>query len=574
MTVRKLVVNLLGVFVLSLTSSKALAIFNGSETVKEDYQNHFVRFVAKGNQGVQHKNCGGMLVGGKYLLTAHHCADGSYIPDLVIYQGIDRNNPDERYVREADIVHSRTHEAGLEWNTYRSKIFNDEIWPRYESSFEGDKSDGQSAAYWLDIFEREPVYLESRPEDQKNNPAHNAHNNSDFAMLVLNEPIPHHGGAILSPLVDLDTGERFFNPGEPFTFYGWGSTGYGGASDPIATALMQAEFELYREYPLTQARDGNYGGLRGPLCSAESDGCRFRASARVDFIGIDTGLGVPGVGPGDSGSPIIAGDYYYGSLFGADNDPTGDAWIAAFSSIGWMMPSIARAIDGVIYPSDIGISLERGSDEAHEIKIPVQNFTDTIMVLDPVVVSGGFEPEEDSGVVYDDFLVVTEGCAGLLEPQQGCMVKLLLNRNQYLEFEEQVNAQIDLGIEGVGFQSFTVRILPTFCEQNPYDPSCMDFCDLNPWHQDCMDTCDWNPWQPECMDVCEYDPWAPECICETMPEHTDCTGGDSQSPEGDGGSGDGGSSDAQAESSSGGSVSFGLIILLGLLGLRRRGLFS
>ncbi|MFA0029223.1 trypsin-like serine protease, partial [Vibrio breoganii] len=88
MTVRKLVVNLLGVFVLSLTSSKALAIFNGSETVKEDYQNHFVRFVAKGNQGVQHKNCGGMLVGGKYLLTAHHCADGSYIPDLVIYQGI------------------------------------------------------------------------------------------------------------------------------------------------------------------------------------------------------------------------------------------------------------------------------------------------------------------------------------------------------------------------------------------------------------------------------------------------------------------------------------------------------
>ncbi|ANO35625.1 hypothetical protein A6E01_20660 (plasmid) [Vibrio breoganii] len=555
--------------VLAFTSFPALAVFNGSETVKEDYQNHFVRFVAKGNEGVQHKNCGGVLVGGKYLLTAHHCADGSYIPDLVIYQGINRNNPDETYVREAEVVHSRTHEAGFEWNNYSSKLFNNEIWPRYESSFEGSVGDYNSAAYWLDIFERMPVYLESRPDSEKNSPAFNRHNDSDFAMLVLNEPIPHHGGAILSPLVDLDTGERFLNPGEPFTFYGWGTTAYGGASGPAAATLMQAEFELYREYPLTQARDGNYGGLRGPLCSAESDGCRFSAAAKVDFIGIDTGLGVPGVGSGDSGSPVIAGDYYYGSLFGADNDPTGDAWIASVSSIGWMMPTIARAIDDVIYPSDMGIALERGNDETHEVSIPIQNFTDTVMVLDPVEVTGGFEPEyfepEDGGegieITYEDFVFVDQDCAGLLEPNQGCMVKLLLNRNQFVEFNQTIEAQIDLGIDGVEALPFTVRVLLSFCEANPQDPSCMDFCDLNPWHDDCIDQC-------------ILDPWSPECLCETLPSHPDCTGDKPQVPgDGDNGdnddNGDSGAGGSQGGSSSGGSVSFGLIGLFGLLLFRR-----
>ncbi|ANO35626.1 hypothetical protein A6E01_20665 (plasmid) [Vibrio breoganii] len=564
----RLKAQLAGVLALSALSAPALAVFNGSETPKGDYENHIVRFMAKGDNGVQYKNCGGMLVGGKYLLTAKHCVDGYSVPDLIVYQGIDRYSPDAQYERTATLVHARTHEAGFEWFNYVEKTFVNEIWPRYLSSFAGDVGDYGSGEYWLESLEGSRRYLDSRPDDQKDNPMHNGHSGSDFAMMVLDEPIPHHSGVIVKPLVNLDTGERFLNPGESFTFYGWGGTSYGGVSGPSATTLMQAEFQLYREYPLTQARDSDYGNLRGPLCSAESDGCRFKPSAKYDVIGIDTGLGIPGTGSGDSGSPLIAGDYYFGSLFGSDNEPTDGAWIAHFNSIGWMMPSIVRAIDSVVYPSDLGVSLEPGSNEVREINIPIQNFTDTIMVLDPVVVSGGFKPDVDGDVIYDDFLVVTKDCAGLLEPHQGCMVKLLLNRNQYFEFEEQVDAQINLGIDGVDVQPLTVRILPTFCEQNPYDPSCMDFCDLNPWDQDCMDTCDWNPWQPECMDLCEYDPWAPECICETMPEHTDCTGGDSQSPEGGNGSG-GGSSDAQAGSSSGGSVSFGLFGLFGLLLFRR-----
>ncbi|MFA0697616.1 hypothetical protein, partial [Vibrio sp. 10N.222.49.C9] len=103
-------------------------------------------------------------------------------------------------------------------------------------------------------------------------------------------------------------------------------------------------------------------------------------------------------------------------------------------------------------------------------------------------------------------------------------VKLLLNRNQFVEFHQTIEAQIDLGIDGVEALPFTVHVLLSFCEANPQDPSCMDFCDLNPWHDDCIDQC-------------IFDPWSPECLCETLPSHPDCAGDKPQVP-GDGDNGD------------------------------------
>ncbi|WP_039971035.1 trypsin-like serine protease [Vibrio halioticoli] len=567
---------------LSLVSFSASAIFNGTETSVNDYGNHLVRIVLKGNTGISTKTCGGMLVGGKYIFTASHCLDGTYTVSLKVYQGIDVRDPDAVYDRSGELKKVRTHETNKDWWAYLDPMFNNQIEPLFPHAFEGDVRDFNTAAYWRNLFETMPHFLDDRDQEVKDNPVHNSHNDSDWGLIILDEPIPHQSSRILKPLADHHTGEQFLKPGETFTFRGWGSTAYGGASGSTPSTLMEATFQLYRPYPLTQARSANIGSLRGPYCSEDIEKCTFQASAQADMIGVNTGNNFPGVGPGDSGSPIIRGDYFYGGLFGSDRNPTpedelyvsvfsdmnaemdnivaqsellsgvfsgsDEVYVASFSHLGYLMDSIVRYVDDVVYPTDMGITVESESSDSHEILIPIQNFTDTVIVLDPVELSGGFESLngqiDAAGVSYDDFLMVKQDCAGVLEPKAGCMVKLVLNQRNLFVFDSVVEASINLGIEDVADKPLTIRLYPTFCDKNPS-------------HSDCVETCDDNPSLPGCGNEAQEPdlPQEPELEPEVP-----------QIPDSD----DGADEDSsQGGSSSGGSVSFCLLGLFGLLLTRR-----
>lgn len=516
---RKILATSLAIFALP-----SAAVSFSTPVAEEDYQNHIIHFLAKGNNvGAQLKTCSGMLMGGKYLLTASHCLDSEVGEEVEveIFQGVNRLNPTASHKRTGVAQHARrSFEAKLAWQYYLRGMMEKWIGPSYPLAFLGGEDDRYSALWWLKDLDGFIEFLLGQSQEDQQNPMMQNHNQNDFGMLVLDFVVPHHTGHLISPLVNMDTGEEYLSDTDHFIFRGYGQDDR--QTGMPSETLKEGTFRMYRPYLKSHALVSNgfpdIGEDRLAMCEPSSAECYFRPQSLIDVVGIDTGLGYPASLPGDSGAAITHGDYYYGSMYGGDRDPIDGKYISVFSDVGYLMGWIANAIDEVVVPSDIGVSIEEGDDQAHEIKIPVQNFTQEVLVV-------------GSASVQSSEFSVLEDCTGVLDTTDGCMITVLFNGNSN-PVNAEVSSVINLGFSGADALPLSVRFkvddtietpdYPDFsCDDDPYYPGCYNICEIDWYAPGCPPVeCSVDPYQDKCVDVCELNPDADECT-DSAPTNPD-----------------------------------------------------
>ncbi|GEM79375.1 hypothetical protein [Vibrio superstes] len=542
---------------LALIALPSAAVSFSTPVAEEDYENHIVHFLSKG-RGDQDKmgTCSGMLMGGKYLLSAGHCFDGDIV-DVEIFQGVDRYSPDASYKRVGQVYQaSRTFGANLAWQYYLQELFSRWVEPINPSALSGDVRTLWTSEWWYSQLEYGIPWLLSWSDEDKANPIRQHHNDNDFAFLVLDESVPHHSGLLISPLLDLQTSELHFTEEDEFVFRGYGYE----AREPATPSqtLREGTMRMYRPYLqshiVVSSSQPAAGQDRIDMCDAYSTECFFRPQSFIDLVGIDTGLGYPASLPGDSGGAITRGDYYFGSMYGGDKSPIDGKYLSVFSDVSYLMDWFSGYIQDVVYPSDIGVTIAEGDSQAHEIKIPVQNFTDDDLVVSKASVQGA------------DFTLL-EDCEGILRDTEGCMITVLFN-GSYDPVNSEVFSTINLGITGANALPISVRFkaedvvdppeVPDIsCDEDPWQPGCFDMCDLDWYAPGCPPVeCSVDPYQDKCTDTCEFNPLADECT-DSVPTNPD-------------NGNDGNSGDSDDSGGSGGSGSLAILTLLISMLARRR----
>ncbi|MDN3716564.1 trypsin-like serine protease [Vibrio breoganii] len=536
---------------LILAALPASAVTFSTPVAEEDYQNHVVHFLALGSEGVAKKTCTGMLLGGDLLLTAGHCIDGDEA-QLEIFQGTDRWAPTSSFEVTGYAYKSyRSYHANLAWQFHVKHLFETWIEPATPEAFEGGVGDRYSALWWLDRVDASIAYITGMSDEDKENGFLQSHNQNDFAILVLDSSVPHHSGPILAPLINMGTGEPNITENDEFVFRGYGSDDRDTGLSP--ETLKEGTFRMYRPYIQSQALVGNgfpaSGEDRLAMCEPGATECYFREQSLIDLVGIDTGLGYPASYFGDSGGPVMHGDYYFGSMYGGDKVAINGKYLSLFSDITYLMDWLSGVIMKVVYPSDIGVTISEGDALSHEIKIPLQNFTN-----DPIVVGA-------ASVQGSEFELLSD-CQGLLDSTEGCMIKVLFNGDQNA-IDSEVFSTIDLGLSGVGSLPMSVRFITEESVEPPEYPEYPGIsCDDDPGYPGCYDECDIDAYAPGCPPVeCSVDPYQEKCVdnCEVWPESKACTEDKTTSPDADNTGGDSGGSS---------SIPF-LILCMGVL-LRRR----
>lgn len=362
---------LLALATTTLIATSANAVNHGDDVKEADYRDYVVQIeVPKGNGS--YNSCGGLLVGGDYIITAAHCvgkvmhsSGHSYThPDFLgkpaswYNKYIDQGATARLNVYQGVSYHasSARHESGyrvidiVNWSEYqRIATTEQDMVRRLDSSIN-----------WA--TQTPPDYYDLRNEG------------ADIALLKIDTPIPQTSHAAVEPLFNekksttaSTLGDAYVNRiGDKFMFRGWGLTETGDFPTTMQETELQAIYSSEGS-SLGKSLDGT-GFSASALCPTSSlYACelRMRDTVRTKATKINSDTN-----KGDSGTPLVSnGDRVIGfTRSGAGGE-------SSFTTTSYYMPQILTQINRVVAPASMPFTFKDGSNTTVVKKFRVQNLS-------------------------------------------------------------------------------------------------------------------------------------------------------------------------------------------------------
>ncbi|PFG45466.1 putative secreted protein [Vibrio sp. ES.051] len=392
----------------ALSIPSAHAVRFGTDVMPSEYRDYTVR-VEIPDQSGKSASCGGLLIGGEYILTAAHCigdmnndsyhnpidieprylwwTDNGATNSIKVYQGIKF---------DAEKVTTTTYEP-VTFIGNGMNVFNSWV---EEASY--------VRSLHPEIDWRGQILWET--EESRIDQTVNAGYHYDIGLIKLNKKISQNDHAALVPM--FDSLEQHFNieAQHKFTFKGWGKTEDEQYPDTMKknTLVMEKNDKWVSAIAYIPSKIQNT--YNKDCNSTDGYDCRY---GDTDYIHtFPTTIGGTASG-GDSGTPLELADNQVVALAKTQHMSLVPEY-NQFTHLGWYLKDLTQMINKVVAPSEMAITLQNTLTQPTVRTFAVQNLSTSTATLMPSVDSGNGKLQ-------------VSGCEQTLQPTQWCEITLTIN---------------------------------------------------------------------------------------------------------------------------------------------------
>lgn len=231
--------------------------------------------------------------------------------------------------------------------------------------------------------------------------------------------------------------------GETFDVQGWGANEQGYQQSTLQHTTMDYKVPMYNHSVLHEYSDSSDAIMGEITCldTAES----YCTAHYSDYFSLYRNDETASLAlSGDSGTPVVLN----GKFLGVTSTVSTYYQTNQFAFFDYHKQSLIDAINDIAFPTSAGKEVTSGSTEAFTISIPVQNFKNYTIDVNPTVTASS-----NSAIVP---LALDSDCPATLASGEGCTITMSINQSQQainstvtgtIALGDDVDTQINVSID-------------------------------------------------------------------------------------------------------------------------------
>lgn len=370
----------LAISVIAALSTQVHAVRLGDDVNESDYRDYIVRFqVADTSDNIS--SCGGLLVGGEYIITAGHCVgdyhyNGTNIEYLYfVDNGADNTITISQGVNYNDDISSRSYQVVdfINLNQVRDTAYA-----------EGNAVKVANAASGFDWSIHDARYTNTYTLGAFH---------YDIALLKLNTKVDQQFHAAITPAYDSISNSFNVAAEDTFTFRGWGRD----ENNQVPSKMQETEI-TWGSTNATWLNNTSYIPNMPRInpniaeCANAGDLCTYGMMDYARFFPNTIG-GTPS--RGDSGTPLEIAPNKVVALAKSEHT-AGLPEYVDFTHYGWYLPSLVAQIDKLAAPTKVDFSFAKSATDNQSHTFAIQNLSTISESIAPLL-TGDTERFEVAG---------------------------------------------------------------------------------------------------------------------------------------------------------------------------------